>query len=204
MSGQPAALTSKFPVTTPRLRLRLFEERDLDMLFEIQSDPGLVRYVPFGPRRLEEVRDALDQRLASPPMDADEQVLRLVAERLDDGEFVGELTLFLHSVANRQGEFGFMMRRSQQRQGFGSEAAKAVLGLGFDWLGLHRMIGQCDPANDASSALMRGLGMRQEAHLREFEIFKGEWGDLLVFAMLEDEWHAAVTGASEPPAATAG
>jgi RimJ/RimL family protein N-acetyltransferase len=95
-----------------------------------------------------------------------------------------------------------MMRRSQQRQGFGSEAAKAGLGLGFDWLGLHRMIGQCDPANDASSALMRGLGMRQEAHLREFEIFKGEWGDLLVFAMLEDEWRAALTGASGPRDAT--
>ena len=70
-----------------------------------------------------------------------------------------------------------------------------MLELGFDWLGLHRMIGQCDPANTASSDLMRGLGMRQEAHLRELEIFKGEWGDLLVFAMLEDEWRASLTGA---------
>ena len=31
---------------------------------------------------------------------------------------------------------------------------------------------------------MRRLGMRQEAHLRENEIFKGEWGDELVFAIL--------------------
>jgi RimJ/RimL family protein N-acetyltransferase len=30
--------------------------------------------------------------------------------------------------------------------------------------------------------------MRQEAHLRQNEIFKGEWGDELVFAVLEDEW----------------
>jgi RimJ/RimL family protein N-acetyltransferase len=35
---------------------------------------------------------------------------------------------------------------------------------------------------------MRRLGMRQEAHLRQNEIFKGEWGDELVFAVLEDEW----------------
>jgi RimJ/RimL family protein N-acetyltransferase len=35
---------------------------------------------------------------------------------------------------------------------------------------------------------MERLGMRQEAHFRESEIFKGEWGDELVFAMLEEEW----------------
>ena len=30
--------------------------------------------------------------------------------------------------------------------------------------------------------------MRQEAHFREAEIFKGAWGDELVFAVLADEW----------------
>ena len=30
--------------------------------------------------------------------------------------------------------------------------------------------------------------MREEAHLRENEIVKGEWTDELVYAMLEDEW----------------
>jgi RimJ/RimL family protein N-acetyltransferase len=105
-------------------------------------------------------------------------------------------------VANRQGELGFILRRSQQGHGFASEGATALLRLGFEVLGLHRMIGQCDPANTASATLMRGLGMRQEAHLREFEIFKGEWGDLLVFAMLEDEWRASLRGASAPHAGT--
>jgi RimJ/RimL family protein N-acetyltransferase len=194
-TGQAERLKEIFPVTTQRLRLRLFEDRDLAMLHEMQSDPDLVRYVPYEPRSLEQVRASLDERLSSPPMDGDRQVLRLVAERLNDGEFVGELTLMLQSVADRQGEFGFILRRSQQGQGFASEGARALLRLGFEWLGLHRMIGQCDPANTASANLMRKLGMRQEAHLREFEIFKGEWGDLLVFAMLEDEWRAGVTGA---------
>jgi RimJ/RimL family protein N-acetyltransferase len=35
---------------------------------------------------------------------------------------------------------------------------------------------------------MRRLGMRQEAHFRENEWFKGEWGSEFVFAILEDEW----------------
>jgi RimJ/RimL family protein N-acetyltransferase len=38
---------------------------------------------------------------------------------------------------------------------------------------------------------MRRLGMRQEAHLRENELFKGEWGDDVVFAILRREWEAS-------------
>ena len=62
--------------------------------------------------------------------------------------------------------------------------------LAFGLLGLHRVFGRTDARNVASAALMRRLGMRQEAHLRENEIFKGAWGDELVFAVLEDEWNA--------------
>jgi RimJ/RimL family protein N-acetyltransferase len=32
--------------------------------------------------------------------------------------------------------------------------------------------------------------MREEAHFREAEIFKGEWGEELVFAVLDREWGA--------------
>jgi RimJ/RimL family protein N-acetyltransferase len=38
------------------------------------------------------------------------------------------------------------------------------------------------------TALCRRLGMRQEAHFRESELFKGSWGDELVFAVLATEW----------------
>jgi RimJ/RimL family protein N-acetyltransferase len=34
----------------------------------------------------------------------------------------------------------------------------------------------------------RRLGMRQEADFRESELFKGSWGDELVFAVLATEW----------------
>ena len=60
--------------------------------------------------------------------------------------------------------------------------------MAFGALDMHRVYGCTDGRNDASAALMRRLGMRQEAHFRENEIFKGEWGDELVFAILADEW----------------
>ncbi|GAB3590858.1 GNAT family protein [Angustibacter peucedani] len=187
---QAPRLHEVLPVTTERLRLRLFEPRDLEDQLRIQSDPDLVRYVPYEPRTREQVAAGLAERLASPPMDADGQVLRIAVERLDDGAFVGELTMMLHSVEHQQGELGFILAREQQGHGYGTEAAEALLQLAFEWLGLHRMVGQCDPRNTASAALLARLGMRREAHFHQLERFKGEWGDLFVYALLADEWRA--------------
>ena len=53
---------------------------------------------------------------------------------------------------------------------------------------LDRIIGRCDPRDEPSWRLLERLGMRREAHFVQKEIFKGEWGDELVYAVLADEW----------------
>jgi RimJ/RimL family protein N-acetyltransferase len=39
---------------------------------------------------------------------------------------------------------------------------------------------------------MERLGMRREAHFRQNEMFKGWWGDELVYAVLREEWNSQV------------
>ena len=114
----------------------------------------------------------------------------LAAERRDDGRVIGDVSLSLRSVFHRQGEIGFVFHPDVQGRGYGREAATAMLHVAFGEVGLHRVYGRTDARNEASAGLMRRLGMRQEAHLRDNEIFKGEWSDELVFAILEDEWKA--------------
>ena len=62
--------------------------------------------------------------------------------------------------------------------------------MGFQTLGLHRIVARCDARNDASARVMERLGMRREAHLVENEMVKGEWTDELVYALLDREWRA--------------
>jgi hypothetical protein len=88
-----------------------------------------------------------------------------------------------------------------QGRGLATEAAEVVLGLGFDGLGLHRVIGRCDALNLPSARLMERLGMRREAHFVHNEIFKGSWGDELVYALLEDEWRGGSAAAGRGEAA---
>ena len=50
------------------------------------------------------------------------------------------------------------------------------------------MKAELDPRNTASIALCKRLGMREEAYFVEEMMFKGEWGDTGVYAILEREW----------------
>jgi RimJ/RimL family protein N-acetyltransferase len=57
----------------------------------------------------------------------------------------------------------------------------------------HQIFGRCDARNVASYRLMERLGMRREAHLIHNELFKGEWSDELVYAILQNEWGNRIT-----------
>jgi RimJ/RimL family protein N-acetyltransferase len=107
------------------------------------------------------------------------------------GQVIGEVKLEWLSRQHHQGEIGFVFNPDYHGKGLATEAAKVVLGLGFGELGLHRIIGRCDAQNGPSARLMERLGMRREAHFVHNEIFKGEWGDEFVYAMLDHEWQAS-------------
>jgi RimJ/RimL family protein N-acetyltransferase len=177
------------PIETERLLLRTFRETDLDDLHAIRSCPEVVRYLYGEVRTRQESEAMLAERATQASLYEDDDVLALAAERRDDGRVIGDVTLSLRSAEHRQGEIGFVFHPDAHGRGYAREAATAVLQLAFAHVGLHRVFGRTDGRNEPSAALMRRLGMRQEAHLRENEIFKGEWGDELIFALLADEWN---------------
>jgi RimJ/RimL family protein N-acetyltransferase len=173
---------------TPRLVVRPFADDDLDDVHALQRDPEVVRYLPWPVRTREQSRQWLQDRVAAQTLAADDDVIAYAVERRDDGRVIGSITLFLRSVEHRQGEIGFVLEQAAQGQGYAAEATRAVLDVAFAELDLHRVVGRADARNAASAALMTRLGMRREAHFRECEWFKGEWADLVVFAVLREEW----------------
>jgi RimJ/RimL family protein N-acetyltransferase len=114
----------------------------------------------------------------------------LGAERICDGRLIGDVVLFLRSEHHAGGEIGYAFHPDVAGQGFAVEACTAVLDLAFGVLGLHRVVANMDGRNHASMRLAERLGLRREAHHRSAEMFKGEWADLLVYAILDDEWRA--------------
>jgi RimJ/RimL family protein N-acetyltransferase len=181
-------LTIDTPLTTERLLLRPYTPDDLDDAYAFMSRPDVVRYLYWEARTRDEVRAFLDKRATLHTLAVEGDSLVLAVERRGDGRVIGEVNLRWVSVEHRQGETGFVFHPDAQGQGYAREAATRMLDLAFDELGLHRVCAHTDGRNSASAGLMARLGMQQEACLREAEIFKGEFGVELVYAVLEDEW----------------
>ena len=175
-------------IRTERLLLRRYREDDLDRLFAIQSLPEVARYLYWEPRTRAQVEPALALRIAQTRLEHDDDAVSLAVERLEDGLLIGDLTIFLRSLTHRQVEVGYVFHPDAGGHGYATEAARALVDLAFDDLDAHRVFACTDARNTASAALLRRLGFRQEAHFREAEIFKGAWGDELVFATLATEW----------------
>ncbi len=88
----------------------------------------------------------------------------------------------------RQVEIGFTVAPAHQGRGFATEAVLGILAYLFECVHKHRVFASVDPRNVASMALLKRVGMRQEAHYRESLWFKGGWADDVVFGILESEW----------------
>lgn len=180
-------LHPEYPIRTERLLLRpLDPATDVDAAHTYQSDADVCRYIPYTPRTREQVTERLIN--ARSTIDEPGQVMSLALELAATGELIGDVVLMFHSAEHRSGEVGYVLNPEHQGNGYATEAVRALLALAFDGLDLHRVVGRIDARNDASAGVLRRAGMRQEAHLRENEWFKGEWTDEVVFAILADEW----------------
>lgn len=179
-------LRPDYPILTDRLLLRPHAEDDVDDLLAYQSLPDVCRYIPYEPRTREQVAE----RIARAPSELTEpgQAILLVVERRSRRGVIGDVMLAWTSREHGTGEVGYVFHPDVAGNGYATEAVRAVLRLGFESLGLHRITARVDARNAGSVGVLRRLGMRQEAHLVQNEWFKGGWTDELDFALLADEW----------------
>jgi RimJ/RimL family protein N-acetyltransferase len=187
---QQPALRPVYPVRTARLLLRPLTSGDVDALLTYRSRPDVSRYVPFEPMTREVITERLATMWANTELTDEGQALTLGIELAGTGELIGDVVLFWHSRLHGGGEIGYVLHPDCGGHGYATEAAHALLRLGFDELGLHRIIARIDERNEPSAKVARRLGMRLEARLVHNEFFKGEWSTELDFAMLADEWPA--------------
>ena len=177
-----------YPIETARLRLRPFTRGDVDAVYDYRRRDDVARYLFDVPLSREECALAVQQRIGQIALEADEDKIILGVELAEAGTLIGEVSLILRNLDARQGEVGWIFHPDYQGHGYATEAAVALLDLAFGQGDMHRVMARCDARNTSSAKLMERLGMRREAHFREHALFKGEWDEEFVYAILEDEW----------------
>jgi RimJ/RimL family protein N-acetyltransferase len=187
------------PIETERLTIRALRPADGEDIYQIYGDPEVSRYLYTEPMDLEAGRRYAAERTDPVVAKAGDGV-NLAAELRETGRVVATLYVHLVSTVHSHGEVGYVVSPAYAGRGLATEGAREMLAIGFDRWNLHRMIGRCDARNAASAAVLRKLGMREEALFRENEWVKGEWTDEQVFAILAEDWRAAATAAAAPSA----
>jgi RimJ/RimL family protein N-acetyltransferase len=183
-----------FPLPTARLLLRPFTVADLDSVWAYQRLPEVARHLLWEPRDRGQVEQALVRMSVEDALIEEGDCVCLAVLSRDTGVLIGQVELVWRSRLSRQGEVGYLFHPAYGGRGLATEAALALIGWGFDVVGLHRITGRCAAGNSASAALLTRVGMRQEAHLVRNAVVKGEWRDELVYAMLRPEWRASRGG----------
>jgi ribosomal-protein-alanine N-acetyltransferase len=107
--------------------------------------------------------------------------------RTADNCLVGRVTYFDVNHRNRTAEIGFLTNPDFRRKGYALEAMKLLLDHLFGELGMNKVMAQTGEFNEASIALMKKLGFKQDGRLRQHHEVEGKLYDDLLFSILAEE-----------------
>ena len=176
------------PLHTGRLVLRRFDGKDLDAFHAYHSMPETARFLP-GPAKTYTQSMERVGKYANFVFEKEGDWVCLAIEAKGQPGLMGEVVL-KWLPGRGQGEVGWTLAPAARGKGYGTEAAAAVLDLGFGELGFHRIEARLDALNTASAGLCERLGMRLEARHVDKWHYKGQWATELIYAVLADEWQA--------------
>jgi [ribosomal protein S5]-alanine N-acetyltransferase len=178
---------TQFPtIDTERLVLGRFEDAEAPELQRLAgareiADTTLVIPHPY------ELTDA-EQFIALQREGAAEgNELIFAIHRRGDARLVGSIALREIDPDHLQAELGYWIGVPYWGQGYATEAARAVVNLGFEQLGLNRIYAHHMARNPASGRVLERIGMRCEGLLRQRVRKWGRFEDVVIYSRLRDD-----------------
>lgn len=151
---------------TERLLLRHLTPNDLDNLFALYRDPEVRRYFPEGTLTYDETRRELEWIINAYYVQYGFGLWATVHK--ETGRFIGRCGLLPWTIEGRsEVEVAYLLAKSYWGQGLATEAARAILGYGFEQLQMSRLICLIDPENAASKRVAEKIGMGFEREIED-------------------------------------
>lgn len=174
------------------VRLRGYEKSDLVSLMKWINDDEVTQFLAPGVlswpvSSIAEERFIADAALAGP-----EAVNRsFVIETLANREYIGGIALHAINWIDRHAAVGIVIGdKSYWGRGYGTDAMRLLLRIGFDKLNLHRLWLRVYDFNLRAISSYEKCGFKREGVLREERFHKGAYHDTIVMGMIADEYRA--------------
>ena len=184
MSGRPSEPLS--PPSSERLIMRELRPDDFEALYRVFSDPGISRFYPYD----------FDEDIVRGWIDRNIGRYRVFGFGLwavclrDTGELIGDCGLTMQIIDGQvRPEIGYHIRRDMQRQGYASEAARAVRDWAFEHTPFNEIYSYMQSANIPSRRTAEAYGCR---FVREYPDEPN--GVSAFYAITRKQWESIVGG----------
>ncbi len=174
---------------TERLILQQFTEEDANNLFELDSEPEVLRFVDPQYPILQEtvVQQTLPRILHIYEVSGGKFGFWAAIEKAS-GEFIGWFQFLPPSPDQRNvAELGYRLKRSAWGKGYATEGSKALLQKGFTQLGCLSVITTALIANKASIRVMEKAGLRFEKYWT-YHSRAGMDQPAVIYSLLKQDW----------------
>ena len=145
---------------TDRMVLHRLTEADVDNLFDLDSDPDVMRFLNGGKPT---PRDVIENEILPRLLHDYERFAgygRWSAVEKSTGEFLGWFALRPREGGGLdEAELGYRLRKSAWGKGYGTEGSGALINKGFTRLGVQRVFAQTVAVNVASRRVMEKAGL---------------------------------------------
>ncbi|HUB40198.1 MAG TPA: GNAT family N-acetyltransferase [Streptosporangiaceae bacterium] len=176
---------------TQRLALRQFTADDADNLYDLNSDPEVMRYLTGGRST---PREVLRDQVIPVHLAVYERLDRLgtwAAESRTSGEFLGWFHFRPGPDADPTNiDLGYRLHRSAWGKGYATEGSRALINMGFTDLGVQRVYGHAMAVNAASRHVLEKCGLRL-VHTTPYEgpdLIEGSEHGEVEYALTKPEW----------------
>jgi ribosomal-protein-alanine N-acetyltransferase len=169
-------------IRTGELILRPIEEKDTAAIFKLFSDESVTRYMDI---------DAFANITEAT------HIIQFFRENLEKGEamrwgitlegrdeVIGTCGYHRISKTHYKAEMGYDLMPVYWGKGIMTTAIQGLLQYGFEEMELNRIEAFVDPANSASSRLLKRLGFEYEGFLRDAFFEKGKFVDAELYSRL--------------------
>jgi RimJ/RimL family protein N-acetyltransferase len=172
------------------VRLRAYEKSDLDAVMKWVNDEEVTDLLG-GEMLAYPVSSIAEGKFIEAAAGSSDKQKHFAIETLAERRYVGAISFNVIDWLNRSAGLGIVIGdKSLWGKGYGTDAMRVLMRLGFDKMNLHRLWLHVHNYNPRAIASYEKCGFKREGVLREDRFYRGRYHDTIVMGILEGEYRA--------------
>jgi RimJ/RimL family protein N-acetyltransferase len=168
------------------VNLRAREMSDVERMTRWINDREVTRFMGGSYPWSTEAEEAFVRNQTSVPMSFGDARFAIETK---DGVHIGSTGLHGASPENRDAELGIMIgEKAYWSKGYGSDTVATLVRFAFEEMNLNRVELRVYDFNERAQAAYHKCGFVEEGRMRDAHYAEGGYGDVVVMALLRDEW----------------